>query len=118
MSEIQRTPQDGAIQVILNEYQNNSTIRLLIGILAALSSPVGGFISAFDGAITAKIEDMRNKRTKLFFEELSRGSYELTEELIRQEDISPRVLRNLQGSSEYPSKGKDKTLRSPITWCF
>lgn len=87
MSEIQRTPQDSAIQVMLNEYQNNSTIRLLIGILAALSSPIGGFISAFDGAITAKIEDMRNKRIRLFFEELSRGSYELTEELIRQEEF-------------------------------
>lgn len=63
------------------EYYDNPIIRTLIQLVPL------GIGSAIDVALTETIDGIRTKRAKIFFDELSKGKIELTEEVIRNEEF-------------------------------
>lgn len=80
-----------------SEYENNPIIRALIQIVMA---PIPyGIGSAIDDALTTAINNLREKRLKVFFDELATGSRHLTPDLIREEDFLHAFFSTLKAAA-------------------
>lgn len=76
---------DQAIDRILEVYNENPVVRALINI--AIAPVPYGIGSALDAALTAKIEQIRADRLKVFFDELASGAVSLTPDIIETEEF-------------------------------
>ncbi len=99
------TPQSsGALQKIADAYESNPVVRGLVQILMfPLPYGVG---NAIDAALTAKIENMREERLRVFFEELASGTRDLNEETIQQEDFLLAYFATLKAAVNTRQKEK------------
>ena len=87
---------ESALQKIGNAYDKNPIIRALIQI--AMSPIPYGIGGAIDATLTAKIQQMREKRLRTFFDELAAGSHALTESLIQEEDFLHAYFATLKAA--------------------
>jgi hypothetical protein len=77
--------QASALQQLAEEYEGQPLIRALVQlILAPLPYGIG---NALDDALTSAIQNIRANRARVFFDELAKGSADLTEEVITSNDF-------------------------------
>ncbi len=84
------------LQRIAAQYEDNPVVRALVQV--PMSFVPYGIGSAIDAALTAAIENMREKRLRAFFDELARGAQRLTPELIQNEDFLHAYYATLRAS--------------------
>jgi len=65
-------------------YIKNPTVRALMQVLGTLTF---GTAPALDTALDTKIQNIRERRLRAFFEELDKGSTKLTNQIIQSEDF-------------------------------
>lgn len=81
---------------LLDAYNNDPVLRALIRLIM---SPIPyGIGSAIDSALTAKINRIRKRRLKTFFDELQLGKRKLDEELIQREEFLYSYFATLKAS--------------------
>lgn len=68
---------------LIKKFEDDPILRFLIQI-AGGTVP---FVSAFDDALRARIDNIQRERLNAFFEELAFGEIELTEEVVQSEDF-------------------------------
>ena len=88
----------------LIEKYDNKAIRTLIQLVPF------GIGSALDVAITETIEDIRIKRTQIFFDELSKGNIELTNEAINNEEFLHSYFSTRKAAANTYRKEKIETF--------
>lgn len=65
-------------------YVKKPAVRALMQLAGTLTL---GTVSAIDAGIVQKIQNIKENRAKIFFEELDRGNIHLTEEMIKSDDF-------------------------------
>lgn len=98
--------QSNALQKIADLYESNPLIRAIVQV--AIAPVPYGIGSAIDTALTSKIENMREERLRVFFNELANGSQALTEELIQSEDFLHAYFSTLKAAVNTRRKEKIK----------
>jgi hypothetical protein len=68
-------------QSLLEAYADSPVIRSLVQLVP------GGLGSAFDVGLQHRADKLKEKRLKIFFDELAIGSVELTQEIIENDDF-------------------------------
>ena len=93
MAESKRS---SAIMRIAEAYEDKPVIRALIQVAVA---PIPlGIGSAIDSGMTKAIENIREERARSFFDQLSLGAVQLTQDLIQQEDFLHAYFATLKAS--------------------
>lgn len=99
------------IEQLSDMYQTNPVIRALIQLV-----PI---VSIADAALVTKIENIRTKRAKIFFDELGNGTVQLTQENIESEDFLHCYFSTLKAASNSHRREKisyfARLLTSSIT---
>jgi len=80
------------IEQLANRYQTNPVIRGLIQLVP------WGIGSAADVALVTILENIRNDRAREFFDELGKGTVQLTPEIIESEDFLHRYFSTVRAA--------------------
>ncbi len=98
------TQSSNALQRIADAYEGHPLVHGLVQI--AMSPIPYGIGSAFDAVLTSKIENMREERLRVFFDELAAGTRDLSEDTIQEQDFLHAYFATLKAAFNTRQKEK------------